>query len=296
MAEGFQHFLNSAGKYPLLSDEQELMLGRQVQAWVELRDLDNLTPEQKRICRMGRRAYDKFFKSNLRLVVSVAKKYARLCNFLTVDDLIQEGCLGLGRAVEKFDPTRGYKFSTYAYWWIRQGITRAKTQQDSHIRLPSTCVDSLQKVRKWIPGFVAENKRFPTVEEMAEHAEITRDSMRAYLPHILDVQSLNVRVNNAEDNGSALIDLIPAPMESPLDAVATSDAWEVVQAMLPKLSPKQRFALSYHWGLEGSPQLNLREIGDEMGLSREAARGHEQKAIRRIRILAGSRVANALVA
>ena len=120
MAEGFQHFLNSAGKYPLLSDEQELMLGRQVQAWVEIRDLDNPTPEQKRICRIGKRAYDKFFKSNLKLVVSVAKKYARLCNFLTLDDLIQEGCLGLGRAVEKFDPTRGYKFSTYAYWWSRQ--------------------------------------------------------------------------------------------------------------------------------------------------------------------------------
>lgn len=296
MAEGFQHFLNSAGKFPLLSHEQELMLGRQVQAWIELRDLDNLTPQQKRTCRMGKRAYDKFFKSNLRLVVSVSKKYARMCNFLTVDDLIQEGCLGLGRAIEKFDPTRGYKFSTYAYWWIRQGITRAQTQQDSHIRLPGPCVDALRKVRKWIPSFVAENKRFPTVEEMALHAEITRDSMRAYLPHILGIQSLNVNINNAENNGSALIDLIPSSMESPLEAVATSDAWEVVQAMLPKLTPKQRFALSCHWGLEGSPQMNLREIGDELGVSRESARGHEMKAMRRIRVLAGSRVQGALVA
>ena len=296
MAEGFQHFLNSAGKYPLLSHEQELMLGRQVQAWIEIRDLDTLTPEQKRTCRMGKRAYDKFFKSNLRLVVSVAKKYARMTQFLTVDDLIQEGCLGLGRAIEKFDPTRGYKFSTYAYWWIRQGITRAQTQQDSHIRLPGPCVDALRKVRRWIPGFVAENKRFPTVEEMAEHAEITRDSMRAYLPHILGIQSLNVNVNNAENNGSALIDLIPSPMESPLEAVATSDAWEVVQALLPKLSAKQRFALSSHWGLEGSPQMNLREIGDALGVSRESARGHEIKAKRRIRVLAASRVRDSLVA
>ena len=296
MAEGFQHFLNSAGKYPLLSDEQELMLGRQVQAWVEIRDLDNPTPEQKRICRIGKRAYDKFFKSNLKLVVSVAKKYARLCNFLTLDDLIQEGCLGLGRAVEKFDPTRGYKFSTYAYWWIRQSITRAKSQQDSHIRLPIACVDSLQKVRAWIPGFVAENRRFPTVEEMADYADITRESMRAYLPHILGIQSLNVKVSNAEDNGSALIDLIPSPMESPLEAVATSDAWEVVQSTLPKLTPKQRFALSCHWGLEGSPKMNLREIGEEMGCSRENARGHEMKALRRLRILTASRVRDAVTA
>ena len=296
MAESFQHFLNSAGKYPLLSHEQELMLGRQVQAWIQIRDLDTMTPEQKRICKTGKRAYDKFLKSNLRLVVSVSKKYARMCNFLTVDDLIQEGCIGLSRAVEKFDPTRGYKFSTYAYWWIRQGITRAQTQQDSHIRLPGPCVDALRKIRSWIPGFVAEHKRFPTVEEMAAHASITLDSMRAYLPHIMGVQSLNVKVNNGDESGSALIDLIPSSMESPLEAVATSDAWEVVKAMLPKLTPKQRFALSCHWGLEGSPQLNLREIGDEMGLSREAARGHEMKAMRRIRVLSASRVRGALAA
>ena len=296
MAESFQHFLNSAGKYPLLSHEQELMLGRQVQAWVQIRDLDTLTPEQQRTCRAGKRAYDKFFKSNLRLVVSVAKKYARMTQFLTVDDLIQEGCIGLGRAIEKFDPTRGYKFSTYAYWWIRQGITRAQTQTDSHIRLPGPCVDALRKVRSWIPKFVAEHKRFPTVEEMASYADITLDSMRAYLPHILGIQSLNVNVNNAEDNGSALIDLIPSSMESPLDAVATSDAWEVVQALLPKLTPKQRFALSCHWGLEGSPQMNLREIGEELGVSRESARGHEMKAMRRIRVLAASRVKEFLAA
>jgi len=296
MAEGFQHFLNSAGKFPLLSHEQELMLGRDVQAWIAIRDLDVMTPEQKRTARIGRRAYDKFFKSNLRLVVSVAKKYARMCQFLTVDDLIQEGCLGLSRAIEKFDPARGYKFSTYAYWWIRQGITRAQTQQDSHIRLPGPCVDALRKVRQMIPGFVAEHKRFPTVEEMAEHANITRDSMRAYLPHILGIQSLNVKVSNAEDNGSQLIDLIASSVESPLDKAATSDAWEVVQTMLPKLTPKQRFALSCHWGLEGSPQMNLREIGDELGVSRESARGHEMKAMRRIRVLAASKVRGALVA
>ena len=296
MAEGFQHFLNSAGKYPLLSHEQELMLGRDVQAWIAIRDLDVMTPEQKRTARIGRRAYDKFFKSNLRLVVSVAKKYARMCQFLTTDDLVQEGCLGLSRAIEKFDPARGYKFSTYAYWWIRQGITRAQTQQDSHIRLPGPCVDALRKVRQMIPRFVADHKRFPTVEEMAEHVNITRDSMRAYLPHILGIQSLNVKVNNSEDNGSQLIDLIASSVESPLDKAATSDAWEVVQAMLPKLTPKQRFALSCHWGLEGSPQMNLREIGDELGVSRESARGHEMKAMRRIRVLAASRVRESLVA
>lgn len=296
MAQGFQHFLNSAGKYPLLTHDQELMLGRQVQAWIELRDLDNLTPEQKRTTRMGERAYNKFFKSNLRLVISVSKKYAHLCNFHTMDDLIQEGCFGLSRAIEKFDPTRGYKFSTYAYWWIRQAITRSMTQTESHIRLPIACVETHKKLRAWIPSFVAEHRRYPNNDEMAEHCGINKPSLLNYLTHIKGVQSLNVKINHDGAEGTPLIDLIASPVSDPLEIAETSDAWEVVQESLKKLTERQRYSLSCHWGLEGLPQMTLKEIGESIGVSKEMIRAHERQAINKIRVLSGAEVTKVFAA
>ena len=280
----------------MLTHEQELTLGRQVQAWEQIKDIENPTPEQKRIIRTGKRAYEKFFKSNLRLVISVSKKYAHLCSFHTLDDLIQEGCFGLARAIQKFDPSRGYKFSTYAYWWVRQAITRSMTQTESHIRLPMACVDTHKKLRAWVPGFVIEHKRYPSNDEMAEHCGISKPALLGYLTHIKGVQSLDVKVTHNNAEGSALIDLIPAPVDTPLQAAETSDAWEVVQSALPKLTEQQRFVLSCHWGLEGSPQLNLREIGTEINRSREYARNIESKAIRKVRVLVGPKARKVLAA
>lgn len=283
MSQTFQHFLNSAGKYPLLTKDQELMLGRQIKAWQEIKDIENPTPEQKRIIRNGKRAYEKFFKSNLRLVISVAKKYAHLCTFHSIDDLIQEGCFGLSRAIEKFDYSRGYKFSTYAYWWVRQAITRSMSQQENHIRLPVTCVEALSKVRKWIPGFVLEHKRFPSVEEMAEHSGVSLDSMKAYLPHILGVISLDIKVNSGDKNSHDLIDIIPAPIDSPLEAVEATDAREVVSQLFPKLKSREQHIINLHWGLNNDAPVSLRDISEDLGISRESARQCEKTAMKKMR-------------
>ena len=118
---------------PLLTHEEELLLGRSVQQWLALEIEGSPTPEQKRIIRRGQKAKERMFNANLRLVVSIAKRYTRAVTKLELADLIQEGCIGLNRAIEKFDPARGYKFSTYSYWWIRQGITRAINQLERTI-------------------------------------------------------------------------------------------------------------------------------------------------------------------
>ena len=308
-------YLRDIGRVPLLSHEQEITLGRQVQELVRLEEAEaefkmrqghepsreemasslGISPAvlRRRLIN-GRRAKERMVAANLRLVVSVAKKYTK--RNMELLDLIQEGTIGLVRGVEKFDPTRGYKFSTYAYWWIRQAITRSMTQTESHIRLPMACVDTHKKLRAWVPGFVIEHKRYPSNDEMAEHCGISKPALLGYLTHIKGVQSLDVKVTHNNAEGSALIDLIPAPVDTPLQAAETSDAWEVVQSALPKLTEQQRFVLSCHWGLEGSPLLNLREIGTEINRSREYARNIESKAIRKVRVLVGPRARQVLAA
>ena len=287
MSESFQHFLNSAGKFPLLTKDQELMLGKQVQAWLEIKDVTNPTPDQKRIIRMGERAYRKFFQSNIRLVVSIAKKYAHLCKFHSLDDLIQEGSFGLSRAVQKFDPTRGYKFSTYAYWWIRQSITRAMSQTESHIRLPVTCVECLNKVRKFIPDYVSEHGSFPDVAAMAEHADVSVEAMKGYLPYILGIRSLDERVSNAHDNGSHLVELIESDVMDPFEQMEYDDAWEVVSRLLPKLSGRQLHTINHRFGLlNGGKTKTLRETGVTMGVSQETTRKYEKNALATMKVAA----------
>ena len=287
MSESFQHFLNSAGKFPLLTKDQELMLGKQVQAWVELQDVTNPTPAQKRIIRTGERAYRKFFQSNIRLVVSIAKKYAHLCKFHSLDDLIQEGSFGLSRAVQKFDPTRGYKFSTYAYWWIRQSITRAMSQTESHIRLPVTCVECLNKVRKFIPNYVQEHGHFPDVAAMADHADVSVEAMKGYLPYILGIRSLDEKVKNSHDNGAQLVELIESDVMDPLEQMEYDDAWEVVSRLLPKLSDRQLHTINQRFGLlNGGKTKTLRDTGSTMGVSQETTRKYEKAALSKMKVAA----------
>ena len=156
------HILTAAGRAPLLTAEEEILLGRRVQALMRLledKPDGPYTSAEQRTLRLGKRAKERMITANIRLVVHVAKKYIHRIQTLTLADLIQEGSIGLIRGVEKFDPERGYKFSTFGYWWVRQGISRAITQNDRVIRLPIAAVEALNKLRGFVPAFVQEHGR-----------------------------------------------------------------------------------------------------------------------------------------
>ena len=276
-------FLNQAGRVPLLTHEEELLLGRSVQEWLALEIEGSPTPEQKRIIRRGQKAKDRMFNANLRLVVSIAKRYTRAVTKLELADLIQEGCIGLNRAIEKFDPARGYKFSTYSYWWIRQGITRAINQLERTIRLPINATEQINKLRAWLPKFKAENGRPPTPEECMELMGLKdKAALRNYLEHMEGVRSLDVIANMGE--GSAIIDLLCNDDDTPMEVLEVTDGVEHVRNWLEVLTDKQRNVIEMRYGLTGKdPQVQVK-VSEALGVSRQYIQQQEKAALTKMRL------------
>lgn len=210
MSDAIKDYLNAIARYPLLTVEQEIQLGRRVARWRELSELDRpLSGDERRELRSGERARQRFIQSNLQLVVHVARKYDRRQNrSLELMDLIQEGNIGLARAVELFDCTRGYKFSTYAYWWIRQGITRALMVQDAIIRLPSSLHDLLYRLNRTAERLAHDHQREPTLSELAAEMAVPIDELMMTLRRAYRVTSLDQKVADGE---SVIADVLPAP-------------------------------------------------------------------------------------
>lgn len=205
-----QAYLNEIGRHPLLTKAQEVMLGTQVQAWMEIQDKDEstYTEEERRIAKNGKKAKDKFIKCNLRLVVNVARKYKSRCSSLELMDLIQEGTLGLVRAVEKFDPTRGYAMSTYAYWWIRQAIQRSIQCNDSTIKIPIKVQETSAKIAKAVEIMTQETGVSPTIEKISEKTGVKIEEVKRIITTPRANISLDKKVSDSDDH-SFLIDLIP---------------------------------------------------------------------------------------
>ena len=196
MSPSFKSYLNEIARYPLLTVDQEIQYGRRIAKMRELQQLERpLTDAEQRLVRSGQRARERFMQCNLQLVVHVAKKYEnRRRKSLEIMDLIQEGNIGLARAVELFDSSRGYKFSTYAYWWIKQGIQRALSQSDAMIRLPTGLHDLLSKIARTTSDLGQRIGRTPTLNEVAEHigvdVNIIHDALRrSHAVHSLDAIS-----------------------------------------------------------------------------------------------------------
>ena len=283
-------YLATIGRIPLLTPAEEIELGNQVQAMMALTEDGSrkfkdgeLTTPQRRLLRIGRRAKERMMKANLRLVVSVAKKYQG--KGLELLDLIQEGSLGLERAVEKFDPTRGYKFSTYAFWWIRQSMTRAIACQSRTIRLPVHLSERLTTIRKVSLDLAHKLGAMPSRVEIAEAMDIPLDELDSLLRQALTTSSLDAPVNG-EEGRSFLGDLIAdSSLDEPLDIVEQRIHHEQLGRWLSHLSEQEQHVLRMRFGLEGNERHTLAEIGRLMEVSRERVRQVELKALRKLRNL-----------
>ena len=283
-------YLATIGRVPLLTPAEEIELGNQVQIMMNLTEdgmvdekTKKFTSHERRLIRIGRRAKERMMKANLRLVVSVAKKYQG--KGLELLDLVQEGSLGLERAVEKFDPTRGYKFSTYAFWWIRQSMTRAIACQSRTIRLPVHLSERLATIRKVSLDLSHKLGAMPNRIEIAEEMDIEVEELDSILRQALTTSSLDAPVNG-DDGRSFLGDLIAdGSIEEPLDKVEQSIHQEQLGRWLTHLSEQEQHVLKLRFGLEGNDRHTLAEIGRLLEVSRERVRQVELKSLRKLRNL-----------
>jgi RNA polymerase primary sigma factor len=256
-----RQYLREIGRVPLLGAEDEVELA-------------------KRYEHKEKKAKDKLTESNLRLVVSIAKKY--IGRGLSLLDLIQEGNQGLIRAVEKYDWRKGFKFSTYATWWIRQAITRAIADQARTIRIPVHMVETINKLYRTSRRLMQELGREPTPEEIGEQLEIDADRVREIFKIAQEVTSLEAPVG--EDQESFLGDFIPDESQpSPVDQTSKQLLKDHLDEVLATLSDREAKVLKLRFGLEGNKQMTLEEVGKVFGVTRERIRQIEAKALRKLK-------------
>jgi RNA polymerase primary sigma factor len=285
-------YLREIGRVPLLNAEEEVSLAKRIEAGILaetlLADLAasgedfDLVEKKKleRIRRDGDHARDDLTRANLRLVVSIAKRY--LGRGLAILDLIQEGNLGLMRAVEKFDYTKGFKFSTYATWWIRQAITRAIADQARTIRIPVHMVESMHKVQRQQRQLLQEFEREPTVEELAEKVNMTPARVREILKIAQDPLSLDSPVGEEDD--SYLADFIEdAQAVAPADAAAQRMLSQALMEALDDLNDREKAVVRMRFGLEDGQTHTLEEVGREFNVTRERIRQIESKTLAKLR-------------
>ncbi len=288
-------FLGEIGRHQLLTPEKELTMGRKVQEMVVLinrcQSAGGKGPAceysecEKKTIRVGEKAKNAMITANLRLVVNLAKRYQG--KGLELLDLIQEGTLGLTRAVEKYDPSRGHRFSTYAYWWIRQGLNRALSTQSRTIRIPVNINEKLTKLRSAKSKLMQSKGAPPTSLELAKEMKITKEEVDELLS--CELRSITISLQGtvkSKSDPSELVDILPSEQTPPMElaelAERTASAWKLLDKA--NLTEKERKIVSLRFGLDGSNEWRtLAEVARHMNCSREYCRQVVQRALRKLR-------------
>ena len=290
-------YLRDIGRIPLLEHDEEILLGRQVQRLMEIKACEELltNPNKEQLAdslgltikelrkeiRAGEKAKDKMVTANLRLVVSVAKKYTK--RNMELLDIIQEGTIGLVRGVEKFDPGRGYKFSTYAYWWIRQGITRAIAEKSRAIRLPIHVTENLNKLKKAQRELSQINGYMPNVFQLSDHLGLTVDEIKDLMCKARQPTSLEIKIG--ENRDTALIDLLEDETQLPDMLLDQQFIKEDIRELITELPEMQAAVISMRYGIgdEMLEPMSMTAIGQVLNMSRDRVRTLEHKALKALR-------------
>ena len=290
-------YLRDIGRIPLLQHDEEILLGRNVQRLMEIKaikeelalddtkDLSQVMDipykELRKQIRDGEKAKDKMVTANLRLVVSVAKKYTK--RNMDLLDIIQEGTIGLVRGVEKFDPGRGYKFSTYAYWWIRQGITRAIAEKSRAIRLPIHVTENLNKLKKAQRELSQINGQLPNVFELSEYLNLKVDEIKDLMCKARQPTSLEIKIG--ENRDTALIDLLEDKTQLPEMLLEQQFIKDDIRELISELPEMQAAVISMRYGIGEDilEPMSMTAIGQVLNMSRDRVRTLEHKALKNLR-------------